>query len=162
MHLVPAEEGRTDLRQEIGRLHDLANAPVTPSIGASAVSPTIAGTPGSTLSGVLANTEGLPAFEQIIKLREVGQKWIVDTQGKTVERKLSRRVCIVTPDTPMLSLPKVLAAMRDAARQDAETAQAQLEELQANAPDRIQEAYRRGAYCSCDMPANVLNLRLDD
>ena len=35
--------------------------------------------------------------------------------------------------------------MRDAARQDAENAQAQLEELQANAPDRIQEAYRRGA-----------------
>ena len=34
--------------------------------------------------------------------------------------------------------------MREAARQDAETAQVQLEELQANAPDRIQEAYRRG------------------
>eukprot|EP01048_Picozoa_sp_COSAG05_P027240 COSAG05_NODE_7849_length_763_cov_1.304217_3_plen_36_part_01 len=28
--------------------------------------------------------------------------------------------------------------------QDAESAQLQLEEMQANAPDRIQEAYRRG------------------
>jgi len=36
--------------------------------------------------------------------------------------------------------------MREAAREDAETAQQQLEELQANAPDRIQEAYRRGTY----------------
>jgi hypothetical protein len=36
--------------------------------------------------------------------------------------------------------------MREAAREEAETAQQQLEELQANAPDRIQEAYRRGAY----------------
>jgi hypothetical protein len=46
---------------------------------------------------------------------------------------------------------QVLAAMREAARQDAETAQEQLEELQAHAPDRIQEAYRRGTYCSCGM-----------
>jgi hypothetical protein len=44
------------------------------------------------------------------------------------------------------SSSQVLAAMREAAREDAETAQQQLEELQANAPDRIQEAYRRGAY----------------
>merc|ERR1711968_434691 len=111
MTLVPAEEGRTDLGEEMRRLQALAEAPETPSAAAAAaaaVSPTIAGTPGSTLSGVLANTEGLPAFEQIIKLREV------------------------------------LAAMRDAARQDAEAAQEQLEELQKNAPDRIQEAYRRG------------------
>jgi hypothetical protein len=35
--------------------------------------------------------------------------------------------------------------MRESARQDAEAAQVQLEEMQANAPERIQEAYRRGA-----------------
>ena len=70
MALVPAEEAKTDLGEEMQKLQALADEPVTP--GASAVSPTIyAGTPGPALSGVLANTEGLSAFEQIIKLREV-------------------------------------------------------------------------------------------
>jgi hypothetical protein len=40
--------------------------------------------------------------------------------------------------------------MRESARQDAEAAQMQLEEMQATAPDRIQEAYRRGAPCTHD------------
>lgn len=74
MSLVPAEQSRTDLGEEMRRLQALADEPVTPSTftpGASAVSPTIAGTPGPALSGVLANTEGLSAFEQILRLREV-------------------------------------------------------------------------------------------
>lgn len=111
MSLIPVEDSGADLGAEMRRLQALAEAPMTPSTftpGASAISPTIAGSPA--LSGVLANTEGLSAFEQILRLREV------------------------------------LASMREAARQDAETAQEQLEELQENAPERIQEAYRRGAH----------------
>ena len=73
LDLVPAEEAQTDLGEEMRKLQTLADTPVTP--GAAAVSPTIfAGTPGPALSGVLANTEGLSAFEQIIKLREVRLK----------------------------------------------------------------------------------------
>ena len=72
MKLVPTEETQPDVGEELRKLQDLADAPVTaPAFSPGAVSPTIAGTPGPHLSGVLANTEGLSAFEQIIKLREV-------------------------------------------------------------------------------------------
>jgi len=72
--LVPVDDPVSDLTEEMARLRQLADAPVTPSPstftpGAHMVSPTIAGSPA--LSGVLANTEGLSAFEQILRLREV-------------------------------------------------------------------------------------------
>ena len=72
--LVPVDDPASDLTEEMARLRQLADAPVTPSPstftpGAHMVSPTIAGSPA--LSGVLANTEGLSAFEQILRLREV-------------------------------------------------------------------------------------------
>ena len=93
MTLVPTADAQTDLGEEMRKLQELAEAPVTPSTfpsGASAVSPTIAGTPGPALSGVLANTEGLSAFEQIIKLREVRHDGILAKQRKILEKILLR------------------------------------------------------------------------
>merc|ERR1711865_140135 len=81
---------------------------MSPSIAGGSPLPGTSGALSSLNLGDLENTEGLTAYEQILRLREV------------------------------------LASMRESAKMDAESAQLQLEEMQANAPDRIQEAYRRG------------------